>query len=252
MPRLAERLDDLLGLVLSQQPVVDEHAGELVADRAVHERRGHGGVDAARQPADDAALADLGADPLDLLVDHRRGRPALAAAGDLAQEPLEDLGAVGRVDDLGVELDPVEAALGALERGDRRAGAGGERGEAGRRLEHAVAVAHPALLLGRQPGEQPAAAVDRAQRGAAELARLGALHPAAERADHRLHPVTDAQHRDAELEELAAKLRRALRVDRGRPAGEHQRRGRRAPMRSERSCGAGARRRPRTRGSGAR
>ena len=59
---VAERGDDLLALVLAHQAVVDEHARELVADRAVHEQRGDGGVDPAGEPADDAAVADLGAD----------------------------------------------------------------------------------------------------------------------------------------------------------------------------------------------
>ena len=40
--------------------------------------------------------------------------------------------------------------------------------------------------------------------------------------DHRLHPVTDAEHRDAELEQLGAQLRRPLGVDRRRAAGEDQ------------------------------
>ena len=43
---------DLLGLALAQQPVVDEHAGQLVADGPLHERRGDRGVDAAGQAAD--------------------------------------------------------------------------------------------------------------------------------------------------------------------------------------------------------
>ena len=73
---LAEGLDDLLGLVLAHQAVVDEDAGELVADRPVDERRRGRRVDAAGEAADDAAVADLGADPLDLLVDHRGRRPA--------------------------------------------------------------------------------------------------------------------------------------------------------------------------------
>ena len=64
---LAERLDHLLGLVLAHQPVVDEDAGELVADRAVDERRGGRRVDPAGEPADHAGVADLGAD---------RARPA--------------------------------------------------------------------------------------------------------------------------------------------------------------------------------
>ena len=50
----AEGLDDLLGLVLAQQAVVDEDAGELVADRLVHEQRGDRRVDAARERAEDA------------------------------------------------------------------------------------------------------------------------------------------------------------------------------------------------------
>ena len=100
------------------------------------------------------------------------------------------------VDDLGVELDPVEAALGVLAGGDRRARAGGERGEPGGRLEDGVAVAHPALLLGGQAASRRPPSPVRRQLGAAELARLGALDPAAELADHRLHAVTDAEHRE--------------------------------------------------------
>ncbi len=217
-PPVAKRLDHLLRLVLSQQAVVDEHAGELIAHGAVDEGRGGCRVDASREAADHPSLADLGAHSLDLLVDHRGGRPALLETGDLTQEAVEDLRAVGRVDDLGVELDPVEASLGALERGDRRPWAGGERDEAGRGLEDAVAVAHPALLLVRQPGQQTPAAVGEDQRRAAELPGIRALDAAAEDMDHRLHPVADAQHRDVELEQLASQLRCALRVDRGRAA----------------------------------
>ena len=250
---LAHRGDDLLGLVLAHQPVVDEHAGELVADRAMDERRRGRRVDPARQPADHAGVADLRPDPLDLLVDHRGRRPGLDAAGDLAQEAVEDLLAVGRVDDLGMELDPVQAALRVLAGGHRRARAGGERLESGRRLEDRVAVAHPARLLGRQPGEQPAAVTGEGELGAAELAGLGALDAAAERPDHRLHPVTDAEHRDPELEQLAAQLGGALGVDRGRAAREHQRARRALADRLERRCRAeAAPRRRRTRGSAAR
>ena len=43
---------DLLGLALAQQPVVDEDAGQPVADGALHDRRRHRGVDAAGQAAD--------------------------------------------------------------------------------------------------------------------------------------------------------------------------------------------------------
>ena len=118
---LLERLDHLLGLVQPHQAVVDEDAGQLLPDRAVDQQRRDRGIDAAGEAADHPALADLGADRRDLLGDHRLRRPLLLAAGDLAQEAGQDLGPVGRVDDLGVELDPVEAAVGRLAGGDRRA-----------------------------------------------------------------------------------------------------------------------------------
>ncbi len=71
----AERLHHLLGFVLAHQAVVDEDAGQLVADRLVDEQGRHRGVDAAGEATDDALRADLGADPLDLLLDHRRRSP---------------------------------------------------------------------------------------------------------------------------------------------------------------------------------
>ena len=46
-----EGLDHLRGLVLAEQAVVDEDAGELVADRLVDEQRRDGRVDAARERA---------------------------------------------------------------------------------------------------------------------------------------------------------------------------------------------------------
>ena len=108
LERVAERAHHLLALVLAHQPVVDEHARELLADRAVHEQRGDRGVDAAGEPADDRAVADLRADAADLFLDDRGRRPGALAAADLGQEAREDLLAVGRVDDLGVELDAVD------------------------------------------------------------------------------------------------------------------------------------------------
>ena len=117
---VAERGDDLLALVLAHQAVVDEHARQLVADRAVDEQRRDRRVDPAGEPADDAAVADLGADLLDLLLDDRGRAPGARAAADLLEERRQHVLAVGRVDDLGVELDAVEAALDVLERRDRR------------------------------------------------------------------------------------------------------------------------------------
>ena len=51
---------DLLGLALAHQPVVDVHAGEPVADRALHEGGGDRRVDAAGEPADRPACRRSG------------------------------------------------------------------------------------------------------------------------------------------------------------------------------------------------
>ncbi len=54
----------LLGLARPQQPVVDEDAGQLVADGALDQRCRHRGVDSAGQAADHPLAADLAADGL--------------------------------------------------------------------------------------------------------------------------------------------------------------------------------------------
>ncbi len=65
--RAAKQRDDLLRLALAQQPVIDEDAGELIADGLMDQHGGNSGVDAAGQSADHLRLADLSAN----LADHR-------------------------------------------------------------------------------------------------------------------------------------------------------------------------------------
>ena len=139
----AEQRHDLLGLVQPQQAVVDEDAGELVADRLVDQHGGHRAVDAAGQPADDAALADLGADLGDLGRAEMRHAPVARQAGDAAHEVADQLAAPGRVRHLGVELHGVELALLVGDGRERRALRHADHLEAGRQLRDAVAVAHP-------------------------------------------------------------------------------------------------------------
>ena len=123
--------------------MIDEHAGELLADRLVDQHGGDRGVDAAGEPADHPALADLAADFLDRLVLERAHRPVAGAAGDLAHEIAQDGGAVRRVHDLEMELRRVELALFVGDHGDRRIGRGADGDKTFRRLGDAVAVAHP-------------------------------------------------------------------------------------------------------------
>ena len=102
--------------------MVDEHAGELLADRLVDQHGGDRAIDAAGQPADHAALADLGADLLDRLLLEGAHGPVALAAGDLAHEVAQQRRAVGGVHDLEVELGGVEFAPLVGDHGDRRVG----------------------------------------------------------------------------------------------------------------------------------
>ena len=86
---LAEHGDDVGRLVLAHQAVVDEDAGQLVADRLVDQQGGDRGIDAARQAADDLPVADLLADRLDRLLAIGGHRPVALDAGDLVDEILQ-------------------------------------------------------------------------------------------------------------------------------------------------------------------
>ncbi len=112
---------DLLALALAQQPVVDEDAGEVVADGLVHQGGRDRGVDAAGEPADHELVAHLGADRFDLVVDDARRRPGGLDAGDVVEEVLEHPLPVLAVHDLGVELHAGETPRDVLEPGDGRA-----------------------------------------------------------------------------------------------------------------------------------
>ena len=179
-----EGFHDLVALPEPQQAVVDEHAGELVADRAVQERGDDRGVDAAGQAEQHAVAADLLAHARDGVVDDVAGVPERVAAADAAHEPLEDGAPGARVGDLGMELDAVEAPRVVRHRRERRVRRGGDRGESGRQRLDAVAVAHPhveqrgirgALVSDavQQPGRRPCAARSRSRTRGARTARPG-------------------------------------------------------------------------------
>ena len=144
---MPEQVDHGLGLVEPQQPVIDEHAGELVADRLVDQDRGDGGIDAAGQPADHPALAYLRADLLDRFLAEGAHGPVAGQSCDLADEIADQFGAVGRMHHLGVEHQPVISALLVLDHGERRIRRDAGDDKARRHLGDAVAMAHPHRML---------------------------------------------------------------------------------------------------------
>ena len=219
---LAEHCDDFCRLVLPHQAVVDEDAGELVADRLVDQDSGHRRVDAARKRTDHLAVADLLADRFNRMVAIGPHRPVALDAGDVVDEICQQFRAVGRVHHLGVELHGVEVA--ALV-GDRREGRARRRADDPEALGDCgdtIAVAHPDLMaraLGPDAIEQRALFLD-FEKGAAKFAVVAGLDLAAELGAHGLFAVADAEHRNTRLEDRVGRAR-AADVDRGmRTAGK--------------------------------
>ncbi len=204
---LGEGRHHLVRLVQAQQTVVDEDAGELVADGAVQKRRHHRRVHAAGEREQHGIGADAGAHARDAVLDDVLRRPQLAAAADLVNEARQDARALTRVRDLRVELDAVEAPRLVGDARDGRVVGGGDELEALGQSGDAVAVAHPhieqpeALLAGviLDVLEQPRVAA-RTHARVAELAPLGAFDAAAELRGHGMHAVADTEHRNAEGE----------------------------------------------------
>src|SRR3546814_4923266 len=119
--------------------------------------------------------------------------------------------AIGGMDDLRVELHRVIAAIVVGDHRIGRAGARRDDAEAGRKFGHLVAVAHPHLVrfaLGPQPVEQDARIED-FDESVAEFTAVATLDAAAELRLHRLLPVTDAEQRDARIEDRLRDARRS-------------------------------------------
>ena len=219
---LAEQLDDLGGLVLAHQAVVDEDAGQLVADGLVDQHGGDRRIDPARQAADHPALADLLADGGNGFVLVGGHGPVAGEARKLDEILVERL-AVRGVVHFGVELHGVEVARGVGRDGERRVGRGAVDLEARRDLRDMIAVAHPHLLIAiSEPAvEQMQLAVRGRDVGAAELRRASpSLNVAAEAVHHHLLAIADAQDGHAHLEHRGRRHRGAFVKHRCRAARE--------------------------------
>ncbi len=196
--------------------MVDEHAGQLVADRLVDQDRRDRTVDAARQAADHLARSDLLADFGDLGFAIGGHRPVALQPAHAMDEVGDQLGAVGGMRDFGVELGAVELPLLVGDHREWRTVADRDDLEARREGGDLVAVAHPHLvpLADRpQPVEQRAFLGD-GDEGAAELALpfalVAGLDPAAQLVAHHLLAVADAEDRKPGFEQLLRRARAAL------------------------------------------
>lgn len=192
---------DLFELIFAEDAVVDEDAGQAVADSLVDQDGCNGGVDAAGETADGVAGgADLLADALNGGLDKVLGGPVGLGRADVEHEVFEQLGPLLGVIHLGMELDGPDALFFV---GDAGQGAGGLRGlgEAFGQGDGGVAVGHPDVDLGGQAGEEAVVRAD-ADPGVAVFALFGGLDLAAEVMRDELQAVADAEDRQAGGEDL--------------------------------------------------
>ncbi len=74
-----------LRFIFTQQPVVDEHTGQLVPDRFMNQSGHHGGINAAAQAEDDFFVAHPIADVFNRFIDKRIHPPTAGTAAFLAE-----------------------------------------------------------------------------------------------------------------------------------------------------------------------
>src|SRR5205085_2955608 len=200
----------LLARSLPQEPVVDEDALQLPADRLVQQERDYRAVHAAAHRADHPIAAHLRADLLRRLFDE--GAHA-EAEGDPAvlEEGLVDLLAARGVDHFGVELDSVKSLLRIAHRAVRGIWSFAQYFPALGRSGDLVAVRHPdvEVLAGVQIAEG-SHGLGHLEAGWTVLAVCGPIDGAAQQLGHQLQAVADAEDRDAELEHPRVDQRRAF------------------------------------------
>lgn len=217
-----EHVDDHFAFVLAQQAVIDEDAGELIADGAVDERGSDRGIHATREAKDDFFIADLSTDFFDGFGNVVGHDPVGGRAADVTHKALQDLVSKGGVRDFGVELHAVEATLFVGKGGNRATGGGGHALEAGWQFGDFVAVAHPDLQLAvgiAQALQQVVVAMQLDLR-VAEFALLATFDFAAELLCHGLHAIADAQHGDAQIKDGFGGAVGFVGIDAGVAAGE--------------------------------
>ncbi|KFB72840.1 MAG: hypothetical protein AW09_001948 [Candidatus Accumulibacter phosphatis] len=218
----------LLGFVKAQQAVIDEDAGQLVADCAVNQCRSDRGIDTARKTENHLFGAHLRTNLVDCLGDVIGHVPVISTTADVAHEAADDFLALEGMRDFRMKLHCVESAFFVGHCRDRRRFVAADDLEARRQFGDLVTMAHPdveeCVALGiaaiLNALEQRAVAAC-AHFGIAEFASAGTLDLAAQLLGHALHAVADAQHGYAKLEHQRRDLEVRHFVDRIRPSGEN-------------------------------
>ena len=208
-------------LVLTEQTVVDEHTGQLIADRLVDQNRGDRTVHAARQAANNPLAPDLLTDLADRLLAIRAHRP-VAAEPCFADEVFVERFAVGSVVHFRMELDRIEAAIQICRDGEGRPGRRSVDLKARSDFTDVIAMAHPDLFAAlKEPAVQQVDPVlASGDVGTSELRRVAftGFDGSAQILHHDLLAITDAENRHTERIDSLRRPGRSFANNRIRPA----------------------------------
>ena len=123
--------------------MIDQHAGQSVADGFVNQQRGNGRIHATGKSTQHAAIANLAPNLVDHFLAVGRHGPVAFNTDDVVHEIGKQLAAVRRVYDLGVEHGGVIFARLIRSDGEGGVFGCGDDFEAIWKLGDAIAVAHP-------------------------------------------------------------------------------------------------------------
>ncbi len=151
---LREHRLHFLGLTLTQQPMVHEHANHLPPDGLRAERRHHTGIHATGEPQDHAVLPHLVLNSIHALLDDGVHGPRTLKPAHPEQEVLQHLLTIGRMANLRMELRGIQPSLSALHRCHRAHIRARRNHEPFRHLAHRIPMAHPNRLPRRSALEQ--------------------------------------------------------------------------------------------------
>ena len=205
----------------TEQAVVHKDAVQVLANGPVEQHGHNSGINAAGQGTDNMLVADLGPGLFHHAL-HKGGHgPVGSQVGNLEEEVFQHAGAIHAVVHFGMELHGIDAAF-LIGHGSHIQGVGAGRDpEAGRHLQHAVAVAHPHLGGGGHVLPQGGLA-RYLQHGRAVFPGVGLRQASAQGVREQLHAVADAEHRDAELQQSLVQPGRVSAAHTGRTAGQHK------------------------------
>ena len=195
---LVEKLHQKLGLPFAHEALVNEHAGELIANGLVQQEGEGGGIDTTGEGQQDTLISHLGPHISHGLIDESRRGPVGFALTNVINEIAQHRHPTGGMDHLGVELHPIQPPLVIGHRRLGRVVGMGQPGKACGQALHGITVAHPHGRTILDIGQQINWVVHK-QRRLAVFSATCRHHRTAQLLHHQLHAVANTEYWNAQV-----------------------------------------------------